>query len=54
MTSGDWLLLSAKSFLDNILPILPKLTSVLDAKSVLENILDFLESKTRNLGVEKV
>lgn len=54
MTNRQWLLLSSQPFLNDILPVFPKLTSVLDAKAVLEHFLDLLESKAGNLGVEEV
>jgi hypothetical protein len=54
VANRKWLLLCAKSLLDDILAIFPELSSVLDTEAVVEHILDLLQTKTRDLGVEEV
>jgi hypothetical protein len=48
------LLLRAKSFLDDILAILPELSGVLNTKAVIEHIFDLFQAETRHLGVEEI
>jgi len=54
MADRKWLLLCAKSLLDDVLTVFPELPGILDTKAVIEHILDLLQAETRDFRVKEV